>query len=265
MLNIKKGSSLVNALSSDPTKINILKYPSNEINLYVEEVLYAHVYIIELVFSDIVDITSLQLLVFHLRTINPSCDIHLLCKYLPFARDDKAQNGRVFTFKWFAEMLNNMALASVTCHDPHSEVNMALLNQCIVVRQIDTVGVFLPNEPFTLICPDLGASKKINALSTHTNCMSVVRFSKVRDPKTGNITHTEMIDKDISFYNETCIIVDDICDGGRTFIEIAKLIKEKDSTAKLQLFVTHGLFTQGTQELRKYFDKIVTKDGVYND
>ena len=38
--------------------------------------------------------------------------------------------------------------------------------------------------------------------------------------------------------------MDDICDGGRTFIELAKALKV-DGPRSVWLYVTHGIFSQG--------------------
>jgi hypothetical protein len=54
------------------------------------------------------------------------------------------------------------------------------------------------------------------------------------------------------------VIIDDICDGGRTFIELAKAILDKVPDAKIYLIVTHGLFTSGFDQLNEYFEKVFT-------
>ena len=52
-----------------------------------------------------------------------------------------------------------------------------------------------------------------------------------------------------------CIVVDDICDGGGTFIGLAKLLKGRGAI-KCTLAVTHGLFTKGFDKLADHFDEI---------
>jgi len=59
-------------------------------------------------------------------------------------------------------------------------------------------------------------------------------------------------------------ICDDLCDGGATFIAEAQYLKECLPDIKLSLFVAHGLFTKGFDELRKHFDEIITTNS-YND
>ena len=56
--------------------------------------------------------------------------------------------------------------------------------------------------------------------------------------------------------NKTFVIFDDICDGGRTFIEISKAIKEKFPDNKVFLCVTHGIFSNSFLELSSYFENV---------
>jgi len=51
------------------------------------------------------------------------------------------------------------------------------------------------------------------------------------------------------------VIVDDICDGGRTFIELARVLKEKGAN-KVALYVTHGIFSQGLDVLKEHIDHV---------
>ena len=52
------------------------------------------------------------------------------------------------------------------------------------------------------------------------------------------------------------MIIDDICDGGATFLAIAEQIKPKHMT----LIVTHGVFSKGFAVLEKKFDEIIVSD-----
>lgn len=53
------------------------------------------------------------------------------------------------------------------------------------------------------------------------------------------------------------LIIDDLCDGGATFIAEAKYLKSLFPHNKLKLFVYHGLFTKGLDELLEYFEEII--------
>ena len=63
--------------------------------------------------------------------------------------------------------------------------------------------------------------------------------------------------KDVKF-----VIVDDICDGGRTFTEIAKAIRDQLPNAKIYLIVTHGIFSAGEEPLKEYFEHVYTTNSV---
>jgi ribose-phosphate pyrophosphokinase len=54
-------------------------------------------------------------------------------------------------------------------------------------------------------------------------------------------------------------VIDDLCDGGATFISIAKLLRENYEFNQLNLYVTHGLFSKGKEELFKYYDNILSR------
>jgi ribose-phosphate pyrophosphokinase len=60
--------------------------------------------------------------------------------------------------------------------------------------------------------------------------------------------------------------VDDICDGGRTFIELAKAIRTARPTEifkdNIFLIVTHGIFSAGFQNLSQYFTEIYCTNSI---
>ena len=57
--------------------------------------------------------------------------------------------------------------------------------------------------------------------------------------------------------NQTCFIVDDICDGGGTFAGTARMLKGKGA-AKVVLIVSHGIFSKGIKI--DFVDDIYTTD-----
>lgn len=115
-----------------------------------------------------------------------------------------------------------------------------------------------------LVSPDAGASKKIYKLAEQIGYKGdIITCSKDRD-KDGKLTKT-VVPFHINEVNKDFIIIDDICDGGATFINIAKEIKERrqfssavhpSQYGKIYLIVTHGIFSKGFNELAQYFDGI---------
>jgi ribose-phosphate pyrophosphokinase len=195
--------------------------------------------------------------------------------YIPYCiggrSDRKFQEGGVNYIKTvIAPIINLQNFGEVTIMDPHSDVLEACINNFVKVYNFgvakmaldDVIGGEMGTEDnLCLVSPDAGAYKKIFDVATWFGIDKIITATKVRDLKTGKILHTEVpvLDQhnDIKY-----VIVDDICDGGRTFIEIAKAIKGSRPTAKIYLVITHGIFSAGFSELGDYFDGIYTTNSI---
>lgn len=184
--------------------------------------------------------------------------IELFIPYFPAARQDRLMtSGEPLSVKVYAQIINAMNLQKVMVFDPHSEVTPALLNRCEVItnhRFIEKVMHEIGNETL-LISPDGGALKKIYKVSEFLGGVEVLECSKSRDVKTGKLSGFKVYADELAGKN--CLIVDDICDGGGTFIGLAQELKNKNA-GKLYLAVSHGIFSKGFEELSKYFDGIFT-------
>lgn len=186
--------------------------------------------------------------------------IELFIPYFPAARQDRLMTtGEPLSVKVYANIINAMNLQKVQVFDPHSEVTPALLNHCETIsnhRFIEKVIHEIGNETL-LISPDGGALKKIYKVSEFLGGKEVVECSKSRDVKTGKLSGFKVYTDDLAGKN--CLIVDDICDGGGTFIGLAEELKKKNA-GKLYLAISHGIFSKGFDELSKHFDGIFTTD-----
>lgn len=183
--------------------------------------------------------------------------IELFSLYVPYARQDRyCEKGEAFGVKAFARLLNALGFSRVVIADPHSEVTPAVITNLDVIPQHEIafhmLGWKLRMENFELVSPDGGALKKIFKLGTQMN-LQVHCADKIRDTATGNIIRTDISVQD--FKGANLMIVDDICDGGRTFIELAKVLRERNA-GKIELFVTHGIFSKGVDVFDGYVDCI---------
>ena len=190
--------------------------------------------------------------------------INLFIPYLPAARQDRVMiSGEPLSVKIYADILNALKMNKITVFDPHSEVTSALLNHCEVISNhqfikevMDQIG-----DQVLLISPDGGALKKIYKVSEYLGGQEVVECSKSRNVKTGKLTGFKVYAEDLE--GKDCLIVDDICDGGGTFIGLAEELKKKNA-GNLYLAVSHGIFSKGFEELEKSFTKIFTTDSFKN-
>lgn len=180
--------------------------------------------------------------------------------YVPYSRQDRVNiQGECFSLKVFCFLINSIKAKEVFITDPHSDVTTALLNNVTVIPQYEIFEKYFRNiGVFSLVCPDGGALKKIHKLASITHPSRVIECSKIRDTSTGEISGIRINDNHLAgrdFY-----IVDDICDGGRTFIEIAKVLKQHEAR-KIVLMVTHGFFTKGLEVFDNLIDEVYTRKG----
>lgn len=190
--------------------------------------------------------------------------VELFMPYLPYARQDRMCNpGEAFSAKAFAALINAQDFHRVHVCDPHSDVSASLLDRVRVIPQHKIVETAFLTKALTspahtdhlLVAPDLGAVKKLKKLPGD-HCY----LDKTRRPSDGAILGTEIIHG--TPLGRDCLIIDDICDGGRTFIEAAKVLR-KAGAKSVSLFVTHGIFSKGFEELQQHLDLIVTTDSWF--
>ncbi|MNK99822.1 Ribose-phosphate pyrophosphokinase [compost metagenome] len=183
--------------------------------------------------------------------------IDLFIPYFPAARQDRVMiPGEPLSVKVYADIINAMQLNKVFVFDAHSEVTPALLNNSTVIPNYTFIKEVLNRigENVKLISPDGGALKKIYKVSEFLGGVEVVECSKSRDVKTGKLSGFKVYNEDLQ--GTDCLIVDDICDGGGTFVGLAEELKKKNA-GKLYLAVSHGIFNKGFEVLN-CFDGIFT-------
>lgn len=183
----------------------------------------------------------------------------LVLPYIPYGRQDRvAVEGESFTLEVFANFLNSLNFHTIYSIDPHSQITPLKINgfkEKPINNILMTLFTDIGNN-LCLVVPDEGAvdrSRKI--VSQFHEITSVVYGSKVRDPETGWLTDFKISVDDLG--GRTCLVMDDICDGGGTFIGLGKKLKEHNA-GKCLLYVTHGIFSKGFDELLKYYDHIYT-------
>jgi ribose-phosphate pyrophosphokinase len=182
----------------------------------------------------------------------------LVIPYLMAARYDRLmQPGDSIDLKVVADLINYCGFEKVYLFDVHSEVSLLLIKNAIGITNRQLVEAY--NKPdAVLICPDAGAAKKVsNYFGWNSNLKQIVYCSKNRDMATGRLTLEVLEPRECT--NKNCVIIDDICDGGATFLAIAEKIKP----LHLTLIVTHGIFSKGFEALEKYFQHIIVSNSLY--
>lgn len=211
-------------------------------------------------------------------------EIHLYAPYILGARSDRKfeEGGNNYLKDVICPIINLLNFKTVTCIDPHSDVLEACIKGFRKESNERLVRMFLGDkmlgrtlkhiaEQIVLVSPDAGASHKIYKLAEQIGYKGdIITCSKDRD-ENGRLTKCVVpLSKKLllSHPSKDYIIIDDICDGGATFINIAKEIQNEINiwndeegfvdkiTSKIYLIVTHGIFSKGLEVLFEYFDGI---------
>jgi ribose-phosphate pyrophosphokinase len=195
-----------------------------------------------------------------------AASISLFIPFIPFARqDDMMDEGEPISIVAFADIINLQGFKKVIMFDPHSNASSLLIKNSHVIKNHGFVGDILAGKgDYRLVSPDAGAYKKIFPLAMHLGKRmggqnEIVICEKVRDRATGKILRTTVNVTDLK--GQDVYIVDDIIDGGRTFIAMAEEL-EKCNCGDKYLIVSHYIGSQGEDELKKYFKHIYTTNSV---
>jgi ribose-phosphate pyrophosphokinase len=255
-------------------KFNFSKFPGGELHLKVDNYIGYSIYHSDL--SNERSITTARIknpndLVELLLVLNwfkqEDLKPNLYIPYLPYARQDRFIQNEDFGSDMMADLLNSYDINVVAILDPHSE---ASCNKIKKIYKISKKRIFefytaLYDEPIVqyssidyIVAPDSGALKSTEDLASNYYFKKPVIIStKHRDTSTGKLSNIK-VHNDYDITDKTVMVVDDICDGGGTFVPIAKQLNCK----KKILYVTHGIFSKGFEELLQNYDEIITTNSI---
>jgi ribose-phosphate pyrophosphokinase len=197
---------------------------------------------------EIIDFLSVYKLLENLDKI-----INIEIPYLPYARQDKKiSNETTFNLSVFEDILGliNCPISTIDCHGRSPGNVMSFFP----IKEIQ--DAIFESQADILIYPDEGATVRYRqGLPNYP----YVLCEKTRDHLTGDINGVIVRKSALTGYHRP-LIVDDICDGGRTFIEVAKQVAP--ICPELSLYVTHGIFSKGLAPLREAgIKRIFTRKG----
>jgi ribose-phosphate pyrophosphokinase len=182
---------------------------------------------------------------------------YLFLPYIPGGRQDRinAEGDFLWTLASVATDINARDFDSVITYDAHSSAAGDLIE--------NLVDLPIANwDDFTdkyagVIAPDKGAEMRAEEWGFQLG-VPVHYAGKTRDVETGRLTGFTFPDVKPGHY----ILVDDICDGGGTFLGLAA---EAPEGVTLDLYVTHGLFTKGTEDLVNTFGAVYCSTALLNN
>lgn len=199
--------------------------------------------------------------------------------FLPYIPGARADRGLPFGADVYATFFNGLFLDGVFVLDPHSPVAPdRFLNsemeggagnnvfevpfEHIIKKEIQDGASDSKRQPYVgVIAPDKGAHERASR-AARVMGVPVYTAGKTRDFETGKLTGFHMEDELPE--EGKFLIVDDICDGGGTFLGLAASIEKTNPKVELDLWVTHGVFSQGLVRLSHKFGTIHTTNS-YTD
>ena len=163
-----------------------------------------------------------------------------------------------FDLKPVATFVNSMGFDQVRILHPHSDVCIGMINNAkaiqpdqYVIRAYNSMN-FDDDNPPVLISPDAGAYKFVQGLAERIGA-DTIPANKIRVEGVPKI----VIQGDVK--GKSCLIVDDIADGGRTFVALAKELKSQGAI-DVRLYVTHGMFNFGLDEITESISRVYCTD-----
>lgn len=204
------------------------------------------------------DLVKVALLLDAVEGVNDTIERVAVLPYLPYARADRRfVPGDCFGVKALGLLLDHFAEHVVTL-DVHSgrclrEMATPLANvtaDAFIHKAIVNFAMRTAVDHINVLFPDEGSVSRygipdVIGCNVSTIRTNVLYASKKRDPLTGKLSGFEVP----YCADRPTLIVDDICDGGGTFLGIA----EQAQGATLGLYVTHGIFSKGTDVLLDKF------------
>lgn len=185
--------------------------------------------------------------------------------YLPYARADRrfSENGngglQSFLFK-----LADLPIDRLVTVDPHNEqalrtgcstfIDVEYTSQLDAFREVVKREHILPSKQWdVVIAPDKGAKDKAKTIADYYK-LPLVCCTKERDPATGKLSNPVVPEP---LEGKRVLIVDDLMDGGYTYIQLAQELYKHGAT-HIDLYVTHLIASKGLNVLTNSIHKLYT-------
>lgn len=186
--------------------------------------------------------------------------LELELPYVPGCRSDRETADELFPQLMItAEVINSMKFDRVIIHDVHSNETLAAINHSVVRddtydRIAQMLRISCVADHICIVAPDQGAEGRAHKLAN-----SLIQYSTDDHQQISIVTiEKERIADGVTFHGTSntdhvdttghtlFIVVDDICDGGRTHLQAADMIRTQfpQSSKTLLLAVVNGFFSR---------------------
>lgn len=161
--------------------------------------------------------------------------------------------NRPFTLGIVADVVNSLNADKVVLYEPHSFRCITEIERSCYKDITQILANKLSfNKDYAFVAPDKGACVRYGSIDFSVIC------SKVRNSDTGELlgftaeAQTDVKGKDL-------LVVDDLCDGGGTFVGLSPHLRELRPNS-LSLLVTHAVQQRGIERVADCYDKVFITD-----
>lgn len=182
---------------------------------------------------------------------------HLFIGYLMSMRCVRLFDiNRPFSLKLVADIINGIGALQVGIVEPHSNVSLLKIKNSVGVMA--TMEFFYreivkPNEnnlDIVAVLSDNGARSRYQPSS-----LPFIVCGKERDPETGKLLSFTVDAGETDCKDKDLVVLDDLCDGGGTFVGLAPKLRELEPKS-LSLLVTHAIQLEGIRKVAEAYDHV---------
>ncbi len=165
---------------------------------------------------------------------------------------------RPFTLSIVTDVINSLKATTVYIYEPHSARCLKMINHSFASYLTSYITSMLvrQNKDMLLVAPDKGS------IDRYGDRHFVVVCDKMRNEATGELQGFHATPKE-DVVGRDLLVIDDLCDGGGTFVGLAPKLRELNPNT-LSLLVTHAIQKQGVEKVAAVYDKVYITD-TYKD
>lgn len=178
--------------------------------------------------------------------------------YLMSMRMDRVINfNEAFSLEIVASIINSFNPETVYVFEAHSDRVFKEIKNSKPINLLNPskVSFILNFNNNTAICfPDYGAFDRYSSLIPSS--ADILCMKKVRDLENKGAIKSMELENPVDKNFRAITIIDDLCDGGGTFCWASKILREKYTGAKINIFVKHLVNPLGLKRLAETFDEV---------
>lgn len=194
--------------------------------------------------------------------------LNVFITYLLGQRNDRVMSfGTAVNLDVVLKMLRDKDSMKLTLIEPHN-IDAIFQSNFLVDENYSTTLIILKKH-FTekdviLVFPDKGAIDRYDNYYGNIGFWEKIVCNKQRIERFDGKTYISLELVNVNNINldnnKPFVVIDDLCDGGGTFIKVAEELNKKYKDRKKYLIVTHAVNKEGIYNVSKYYDKVYITD-----